>query len=454
MSTGPQLFLARPVVSRLHNARFDVIVAGAGSAGIAAAVGAARTGARTLLLERYGFPGGTNTASMVHSLDAMKNCRDHSAFVVAGVAADLIAELEELNGLATPDNPPETMPVHPEYFKIAADRLLCRAGVEVLYHALAVGAVVEGGKLAAIEAALRDGRALLGAEAFVDATGDADIAFFSGAQWRLERELQALTLWFRLGNLAGRANWRELEEDCRRALNDAYREGEVQLFGGPWVIRAASGEVTINCVRVRGNPVDPVELSRLEIEARQQTLAIFRALRKRVSELHSSYLIACAPQLHIRESRKIVGEYVLDETDVLGGARFDDAVAIGAWPIDIHPSDGSVGVHPHKENPPEPYEIPYRCLLPLGVEGLVVAGRPISTTHRAHGSTRVQGTSMATGHAAGVAAALSAQSGIPLRRLDTRLLRRALVEQGAIVSREQQLRWVAKLRRPIGAVRP
>jgi subtilisin family serine protease len=119
---------------------------------------------------------------------------------------------------------------------------------------------------------------------------------------------------------------------------------------------------------------------------------------------------------------------------VLGSGRFPDAIAVGAWPIDIHPTDGFVGVHPHKEDPPPPYEIPYRCLVPLEVENLLVAGKPISSTHRAHGSTRQPGTSMATGHAAGVAAALAAKLGRTPRELDVILLREELLQQGAITN--------------------
>lgn len=439
--------------SLLHGRQFDVVVCGAGSSGIAAAIAAAQSGARTLLVERYGFAGGTNTAAMVHSLDAMKNCRDCRRFVVAGVAGQIIAELEAIGGLATADNPPETMTVHPEFFKVAADRLLARAGVEILYHALVIGAIVEDGRLAAVELALRDGRALIRAKAFVDSTGDAALAYFAGAPCRLDEQLQAMTLWFRVGNLAAAGSWREIEAASREALDAAYRDGEIGIYGGPWIIRVAPGEITLNCVRVRANPVDPIEMSQAEIEARSQALRIFEALRRRVPELHASYLIASAPQLHIRESRKIVGEYVLEEADVLGGATFPDAIAVGAWPIDIHPTDGFVGVHPHKENPPEPYEIPYRCLIPLAPEGLLVAGRAISSTHRAHGSTRVQGTSMATGHAAGVAAALSARSGIIPRRLDANLVREVLVRQGAIVSRHQQIAVDDEAVHPFAAAR-
>jgi len=411
-----------------------VIVCGGGSAGLAAAVASARLGAPTLLLERCGFCGGTTAAAMVHSLDAVKSCRDPATQVVRGIAADLIAELAAIGGLAADDNPPETLVVHPEYLKVAADRLLRRAGVHVLYHAPVVDAVTEGRRLRGVEAALRDGRARFSARVAVDATGDADLAYFAGVPLRIDPELQALTLWFRLGDVAGDDDWRTLEEACRSALHEAHVQGKVEIFGGPWVIRLACGEVTLNCTRVYGNPVDPLELSAAEIEAREQMMLLFHALRRRVPQLASSRILCAGSQLHIRESRKVIGEYVLDERDVLDGARFEDAVAVGAWPIDIHSTNRFVGVHPHKESPPEPYEIPYRCLIPLELDNLLVAGKPISTTHRAHGSTRVQGTSLATGQAAGVAAALAAKLNVRPRNLDPQLVRAELLRQGAVIT--------------------
>jgi hypothetical protein len=159
-------------------------------------------------------------------------------------------------------------------------------------------------------------------------------------------------------------------------------------------------------------------------------LIVWRILRDGVPALSESYIASGATDLHVRESRKVLGDYVLTEQDILERRRFDDCIAIGAWPVDIHPTNGFVGVHPHKENPPEPYEIPYRCLIPRGLDRLLVAGKPISTTHRAHGSTRVPGTSMATGHAAGVAAALARTS---VRDVNIRELKRRLLEQGAIL---------------------
>jgi hypothetical protein len=228
-----------------------------------------------------------------------------------------------------------------------------------------------------------------------------------------------------------------MEEACRAAIEDAHRRGLVERYGGPWLIRLAPGEISVNATRVKGNPVDPLQLTRAGMQAREDMLTIFQILRAGVPELRDSYILAGATQLHIRESRKVVGEYVLTEEDVLSGARFADAIAVGTWPVDIHPTDGSTGVHLRKEDSPAPYEIPYRCLVPLQVDNLLIAGRPISTTHRAHGSTRVPGTSMATGQAAGVAAALAAKLGCTPRELDPGRLRCALEDQAAIISAER-----------------
>jgi succinate dehydrogenase/fumarate reductase flavoprotein subunit len=422
------------ILSSLDGKNYDVIVCGAGSAGVAAACSAARAGARTLLLERHGYGGGILTAAMIHTFDAIKSCRDNSVNVVAGFARELLEEISALGGDATPDNPPEALTVHPEIHKIAVDRLLARAGVTVLYHACVCDVLLEAGRVQGVEAALRDGRARFRAPVVIDGTGDAEIAFYARAPFDVAPDLQALTYHFRLGRVAAGLDWQQWEEVTRRALNAAHAAGKIKTFGGPWIIRLAEGEISVNSTRVYGNPVDPVQLSAAEQSARAQMLQIWNILRETAPELKDSYILAGASQLHIRESRIVRGDYQLTEEDIRQGTRFPDSVAVGAWPVDIHPSNGNVGVHPHKESPPVPYEIPFRCLLPQGVEGLLVAGKPISTTHRAHGSTRVPGTSLATGQAAGVAAALAARTGSTLRQLEFPAVKQALIAQGAIVS--------------------
>lgn len=422
------------ITSPLDGKSYDVIVCGAGSAGIAAACSAARAGASTLLLERYGFGGGILTSAMIHTLDAIKSCADNEVRVVAGFAQELLAEITALGGHAVPDNPPEALTIHPEIYKIAIDRLLARAGVTVIFHAHVYGVLGPERQVEGVEVALRDGRARFRAAMVVDATGDAELAFYTGAQFDVASDLQALTYHFRLGNIDRKPNWQEWEEITRRAMKAAHDAGEIDVYGGPWIIRLDAGEISVNATRVYGNPVDAAQLSDAEQEGRAQMLKIWKILRRRAPELSQSNILSGASQLHVRESRIICGDYQLTEGDICQGARFADSIAVGCWPVDIHPTNGYVGVHPHKESPLTPYEIPFRCLLPKDTFGLLVAGKPISTTHRAHGSTRVPGTSLATGQAAGVAAAQAVQSGIHARNLPIEKLRAALKAQGAVVT--------------------
>lgn len=392
-------------------------------------------GARTLLLERLGFAGGTPVAGMIHTLDAVNSCADHTQQVVGGFTSRIMEELSVSGGMGTPDNPTEVISFHPEYMKVAIDRVLSRAGVSVLYRAHVCDALVHEQKVTGVEAALLDGRAQFQARCVVDATGDAEVAHHAGLEWQQSDELQAITYHFRMGNVAPGETWQSLESAMQAAM-----EGSGIRYGGPWVIRLNEREVSINATRVIGNPLDPEERSRLEMNAREDMLTIAARLQARVPALQQSYILAGAADLHVRESRKIAGAYTLTEEDIFSRREFPDTIGLGAWPIDIHPTDGFVGVHPHKDSPPDPYPIPYRCLVPRVFDGLLVAGRPISTTHRAHGSTRVPGTSLATGHAAGVAAALAAHRGIAPRRVDMADLQHELLRQGAILSRDQVAR--------------
>jgi hypothetical protein len=406
-------------------------VCGAGSAGCSAAFAAASAGARTLLVERLGFCGGTPVAAGIHTLDAIRSCQNYADTVVGGFAASLIETTLHMGGGATDDNPPEALTLNPEYMKVAYDTLLRNARVEVLFHALGIDVSVRQNCVTGLEVALLDGRATVESDVVIDCTGDAAIVFQSGAAWTMDRELQALTYHFRLGNVQSGHNWEQLEDACRKAVERHAPDGFV--YGGPWVIRLNESEISLNSTRAFGNPIDPYERSRAEQTARADMLRLVAILRQEVPDLRQSYLVTGATDLHVRESRKVVGEYTLTEEDIANSRVFPDAIAYGAWPFDIHPTDGFVGVHPHKEDPLTPYGIPYRCLVPETMDGLLVAGKPISTTHTAHGSTRVPGTSMATGQAAGVAAALAARSHVRVREIKIDELRFELARQGAIL---------------------
>lgn len=417
--------------SQWSSDRYDVVVCGAGSAGTAAAYAAASAGARTLLVERLGFCGGTPVAGAIHTLDAIRSCANYDETVVGGFATLLIDKTVELGGGATADNPPEALTLNLEYMKVAYDELLREAGVDVLFHALVTDVTMEGSTVTGVKLALLDGAAAVEADVVVDCTGDAGAVFHSGAGWNLDPELQALTYHFRLGNVAPGLDWEQMEATCQAAMQKHAPAGLV--YGGPWIIRLNEHEISLNSTRAFGNPVDPIQRSNAEQQARADMLQIAGILLREVPELRDSYVLGGATDMHVRESRKMVGAYTLTAEDIEQCRVFPDAIAYGAWPIDIHPTNGFVGVHPHKDNPPRPYGIPYRCLVPAEVDGLLVAGKPISTTHRGHGSTRVPGTSMATGQAAGAAAALAARAGKRVRDVDTDVLRRELERQGAIL---------------------
>jgi glycine/D-amino acid oxidase-like deaminating enzyme len=417
--------------SNLDGQGFDVIVCGAGSGGSAAAYGAARNGARTLLIESRGFCGGTPVGAAIHTLDAVRSCADTSRLVVGGYARKLIETVIELGGESTEDNPPEAPTFNLEYMKVAADRVLTEAGVTLLFQSMVVGAEVEGNRVSALEVATLDGRASLKGKIIIDGTGDAAIAYHAGAETRMDEYLQPLTYHFRIANVKRGKTWSEWEDAGREALKRHAPEG--LIYGGPWIIRLTDTEISVNTTRVYANPVDPLERSHAERQARAQMLVIFDILKASIPELSDAYLCGGAAELHIRESRKILGEYTLTEDDIVQGRVFPDAIAYGAWPFDVHPCGGFVGVHPHKESPPVPYGIPYRVLIPKGFENLLVVGKAISTTHKVHGSTRVPGTSMATGHVAGVAAALAARDGCGVGSVAITELRDELRRQEAIL---------------------
>ncbi len=412
----------------------DVLVCGGGSAGVATAVAAARNGARTVLLEKNGFCGGVCVGSLVHALDGLLNCRNHKQYVVGGVGRELVRRLEACGGMAPLDNPPETVTFNPEHFKLIADDMLEQAGVEVFYHLHAVAVTREDSKVSAVIAGGKEGIWEIRAKQFVDATGDGDVAAFIGADFEKHGEMQAMSMHFRIGGVRPGVPWDEIEKECRRVLDAAYAAGHAPKYGGPWIIRIRDGEVSANCTRLFGDGTSTLDLTKGEREGRRDMMKILQIFRDAAPDFKDAYLLTSAAHIGVRETRRIRGDYQITGSDILACRRFDDAVAMGSWPIDIHPADGRVGVHPHKENPPEPYQIPLGCLVVRGFDNLLVAGRCISTTHEAHGSTRVSGTAMALGQAAGTVAAMACENGGAPRKVAIQSLQDRLRSQGVILS--------------------
>ena len=444
----------------------DVLVVGGGNAGCAAAIAAARTGARVMCVERYGFLGGTATASMVGPWMTFHSGNER---IVGGIAQEIVERLVALG--ASPGHLPDSSdyvdsitPFDPEVHKALLFDMLQEAGAGILLHAYFLEAVtdergrVRGGRFATVGGV----REILAGRT-IDASADAFVAASAGVKMQehdLRGRVQPATMMFRLSHVdmdALATYVRQHPDEMRTSLKthertpnrltaiaglyqiwkSALDKGEVtvqrelvSLFATPY-----PDELTVNMTRVVDiDPLDPDDLTRAEIESRKQVMELLDFFRKRVPGFKGARLAATATQIGIRESRRIVGEYTLTAKDVLEARQFDDAVARSAYPIDIHNPKGS-GTTTVRLPKGSAYEIPYRCLVPLEVDDVIVAGRCISTTHEAHATTRLTPTVMTLGQAAGTAAAISVRSHVPFRYVDSRLLRDRLVAAGVDLRR-------------------
>jgi len=402
----PMVAAQRPAAK--HELATDVLVCGAGCAGVAAALAAARSGARVLLVEKAPFAGGIITSVGLPYFDGIANIRDHR-IVVRGIALELLSK----SGVCKPDakrtdkhNP--TIPNTFE-FKLLLDSLLQHEKtLQTLFNTFVCDVETRGDRIETVRVANKDGLVTIRPRVVVDCTGDGDVAAWAGAPFEQSTEVQPLTLHFRIGRVKKTP---DLSKNCRAALVQAQAAGELPHFYGPGVMFLfADDEVYVHGVRVPANPTDAADLSRAEMQGRRDAHAMFTAWKKHVPGFEQSYFIEAYPWIGVRESRRLLGEYVLTEEDLMKGRRFDDAIATGCWYLDLHPNKTTLGsandFQPEKVQP-DPYDIPYRSLLPRKVANLLVAGRCHSATRGAHASTRVTVTAMATGEAAGVAAALA-----------------------------------------------
>lgn len=411
----------------------DVLVCGAGCAGSAAALAAARAGAKTLLVEKAPFAGGIVTSVGLPYFDGIAHIDTHR-IVVRGIALELLSR----SGVCAPDattvarhNP--TIPNTFE-FKLLLDRLLReQAGrLGILFNTVVCDVRSGNDRIESVTLANKDGLVTVKPNVVVDCTGDADVAAWAGVPFEQNAEVQPLTLHFRIGNVTPGA---ALGAACKAALVAAQGRGELPHFYGPGVMFLfGPNEVYVHGVRVPANPTDAADLSRAEMQGRADAHAMFRAWRRDVPAFRDSYFIEAYPWIGVRESRRIIGQHVLSEADLMESRRFDDAIATGCWYLDLHPNqttlNGANDFDPRKVQP-QPYDIPYRSLVPRKVANLLVAGRCHSATRGAHASTRVTATAMALGEAAGQAAALSLSQGVDVALLDGVRVRETLARGGA-----------------------
>jgi hypothetical protein len=410
----------------------DILVCGGGCAGLGAALASARNGAKTLLIERAGFAGGIITAVGLPCFDGIADLRE-KRIVVRGIPLELYVKMGGCEPNATHVSVHYAPITNIERFKLLADKLLTSEGnrLKVLYHSFACDAAVRGGRITEVIIANKAGLVRVRPKVVIDCTGDADVAFFAGAPTDKNKELQPMSLHFRIGNV--RRN-RAMEKNCRLALERAKTRGKLPIFYGPGLsFHFAPNEAMIHGVRVPADATDPEALTRAEIQGRRDAWTMFECWKSEVRGFEKSYFITSGPYIGIRETRRIVGQYVLTEKDLLTNRKFDDAVATGCWYLDKHPNRATPGKAQDTPRilPPAPYDIPYRSLLPQKISNLLVAGRCHSATHMAASSTRVTVTAMALGQAAGTAAAMVVKARKNPQEVSGDSVRKKLCSQGA-----------------------
>jgi len=439
----------------------DVLVVGGGIAGVMAALASGRTGARTLLVERFGSLGGAGTAAMMNLF-----------YVPYAAASGPVRELFDRLIAAGGAIPGEFVVYDPELYKVTTLDMLAEAGVKVLLHTLVSDVIVHSSALRGIVAENKSGRQALLGRVTVDSSGDGDVAARAGAPYIKGREadgkMRPMTLIFRMGGVEVprlveyvRAHPGDFSPDPLQTMLDVDHQ-MIRIFGFFNLVEQAKargelwpecyyfrvesvlperGVLTVNATRVYGvDGTNAEDLSRAEIETRHQMLQLAGFAREYIPGFERSFILDSASTIGVRETRRIRGEYLMTEDDILAGRRYDDVVAVDANQQNArqqggHPPDGKEG-GPQDREARELiarlyiYEIPYRSLLPQGIDGLLVAGRCISVDHHADVYTRNQGSAMATGVGAGVAAALAARAGVPPRRVDIRAVQSGLRSLG------------------------
>ena len=421
----------------------DVLVVGGGPAGVGAAFAASRNGARTMVVEQFNCLGGVATAGGHGHISTYAE-QGTGRRIVGGIAHEIGDRVVEA-GFGIRNSHGILFEV--EHMKLLLDRMAEDAGVALLYHTFFCDTVVEDGSAVGAVIQNKDGRHVIRARRIVDCTGDGDAAFHAGCPFEIGRpsdhRCQPVTLMFTIGGVDWdkASKWRT-DYQMTHIWEEARRNGDMQPFQktimGWWWTPTRPDQVGVNFTHViHVDSTKAEELTRATIQARTQAFHTIDVYRKYVPGMEKCYMVSTPNTIGIRESRRIMGDYLLTDDDIKGQCQFDDNICYGSFFVDIHCIDGP-GMDPTVWRPPSgfKYHIPYRVLLPQRVENMLTAGRCVSCTHIALGSIRVMVQCIGMGEAAGTAAALSLKRNMTPRQLDTGALQDQLRRQGCILSED------------------
>ncbi|MBN2713838.1 MAG: FAD-dependent oxidoreductase [Planctomycetes bacterium] len=438
---------------------YDVIVVGGGPAGVGASLAAARAGKSVLVIEQFNCLGGVATAGG-HGHISKYDETNTGRRIVGGIAQEireaLIAEGYGMGGS-------HGVWFEVEGLKLILDRMARKAGVDVLYHTFFCESIVEDGVIKGVIIQNKTGRQAVYGKRVIDCTGDGDVGYSAGCPYEIGRpsdsKCQPVTLMFTIGGV----DWERVEEfkrDYKKQypednvwwkLEGVYKKaienGDMRPFQtgnmGWWWTNTRPDWVGVNFTHVIYIDTTKAEdLTRATMEGREQCYETIEVYRKYIPGMENCYMISTPNTVGLRESRRIMGEYIMNENEVKGQATYDDAIAYGSFFVDIHCIDGP-GMDPTIWRPGSgfKYQIPYRILVPQKVDNLMVAGRCVSCTHVALGSLRVMVPCIAEGEAAGIASAISIDDGVMPRAVDVIKLQRRIVENGGILSEADIVRY-------------
>lgn len=453
--------IAEPARETPVRMEVDVLVVGGGPAGIIAAQAAAADGLKVALIDNRSFIGG----NMTIGLPILGFLGQKGNQIIKGLPQKFIDRLKEVDAASEHRPCPLHMSltlVEPEAVKNIGLKVLAEAGVKVLLYVFCAGVVKDGDELKGVIIESKSGREAILAKTIIDCTGDADVAFKAGVPCEQGNDVggaQPPTLMFCMGNVDTEKLRLSIAEEPRTYLTDFIpaeyfgQNNQFIVVGLRSVMQKAreagydlpvertilitglrEGEVWVNMSRINGvDGTNPESLTFGEIEGRRQVEEIQRYLTAFVPGFENAMFTKMAPFLGIRETRRIVGQYVMTADDILSCRRFDDSIAVASYPLDIHhPEGGGCTLTWCGDS----YDIPYRTLVPQKIENLLVAGRSISTTHEAMSAIRVMAPCMAMGEAAGRAAKLAIRNGVKPSQLDVNLIREELLATGAYLHEE------------------